>query len=694
MIYKSNSAISRNPIAAAASLLLSLSLSACGGGGNGASPMSSSGSGSGGSGSSGAYGGVAAPTVTLTLAGTPLAVGQSATLTWSSTGAASCTASGAWSGSEPVSGSTTISPTAAGNFTYTLNCTGSGGITAKSTTLTVGAASANSGPYTLTNLVANVAGTAALTVDPNLINPWGIVFAPNDPVWIANNGSQTSTLYDGSGNPQPAAAPLVVKFAAGAAGPFAPSGIVANTTSDFVVSSGGKSGAANFIYVGEGGMIAGWSFAVDPDNAVTVYADAGGAEYTGAAAAAVNGHNYLYAADFHNGKVDVFDATFKKQTPSSTSFTFKDSTLPEGFTPFGIQAIANGSGGATQIYVAYAQPKAPENQLSTIGAGLGLVDVFDANGQLKTHLIANGGVLNAPWGIALAPGDFGGLSNDLLIGNLGDGKINAFDPATGKLVGPISDSKANPLAVPGLWGIAFGNDSASQPHNTLFYAAGTNDGTNGEYGRIDVGATPPTLNAGSDVTVIAPSSTVSGMVILTAQVSGSVSVSQVQFFANAAAIGTATSAPFSIEWNTANSANGSVVLTATATEVYGNVAKSAPVTVTVNNAAAAATLTQLQAQVFGPICSGCHNGVGTSLPGVQNLTSAAATYASLVNVPSIERPNLKRVKPGDPTDSYVIHKLEGTPGITGARMPFGGPYLSAATIAQIQSWIMAGAPED
>jgi uncharacterized protein (TIGR03118 family) len=679
----------KSVLQSAPSVLMLLLLAACGGdGGSSGSSMSGSGG--------GAYGGggAAAAAITISLSNANIQAGQSSTLTWSVTNATACTASGAWSGSQPLTGSKSLSPTAAGTYTYTLMCTGSGASATESTTLTVGAAAAATGPYTSTSLVANVAGTAALTVDPHLVNPWGIVFAPNEPVWVANNGNNSSTLYDGSGNPQPAASPLVVTLAANAGHAFGPTGIVANTTGDFVVSSGGKSGAASFIYVGEGGTIAGWSSTVDPTAAITVYTDTGGAEYTGAALAANGGQNYLYAADFHNNKIDVFNATFVKQTPSAGSFAFADPAIPAGYAPFGIQAIANGSGGATQIYVTYAEQKAPDNSFATIGAGLGLVDVFDPNGKLISHLIVAGGALNAPWGIALAPADFGPLSNDLLIGNLGDGKINAFDAATGKLVGPVSDSHSDPIAVPGLWGIAFGNDSADQPHNTLFFAAGTNEGSDGEYGRIDVGATPPVLNGTAAVTVIAPSTTVSGTVTLTAQVGDSVSVSQVEFFAGGKAIGTASASPYTVQWNTQTSANGAVTLTATATEAYGKVAHSAPVTVTVNNSAPAATLQQLQAQVFGPICSGCHNGVGTSLPGVQNLTSAAATYASLVNVASIEQPNLLRVKPGDPTDSYVIHKLEGLPGITGARMPFGGPYLSTATIDQIESWIAAGAPND
>jgi uncharacterized protein (TIGR03118 family) len=690
MVYKSNSA---KPVLQLAPLALMLSLlAACGGDGGSSGSMAAGGSGAGGTGG-GTYGGGGAPAaaITLSLASVNLQLGQSTTLTWSVTNATACTASGAWSGSESVTGSKTLSPTAAGTYTYTLMCTGSGAPATRSATLTVGAAAASNGPYTSTSLVASAAGTSALTVDPKLINPWGIAFAPNAPVWVANNGSSSSTLYDGSGNPQPAASPLVVTFAANAGHPFAPTGIVANTTADFVVSSAGKSGAASFIYVGANGTIAGWSSAVNPTAAVTAYTDTGGAQYTAATLASTGGQNYLYAADFHNNKIDVFNATFVKQIPSANSFAFTDPALPTGYAPFGIQAIANGSGGATQIYVAYAQQKAPENSFANTAAGLGLVDVFDGTGTFITRLIATGGALNAPWGIALAPSDFGPLSNDLLIGNLGDGKINAFAVANGKLVGPISDSHSDPIAVPGLWGIAFGNDSASQPHNTLFFAAGTNDGGSGEYGRIDPGATPPTLNGTAAVTLMVQSATVSGTVTLTAQVGTSVSVSQVQFFVNGKAIGTADASPFTVQWNTTTSANGSVTLTATATEGYGKVANSAPVTVTVNNAAPAATLTELQAQVFGPICSGCHNGVGTSLPGVQDLTSAAATHASLVNVPSIEQPNLLRVKPGDPTDSYVIHKLEGLPGITGARMPFGGPYLSSATMQQIESWIAAGA---
>jgi len=387
----------------------------------------------------------------------------------------------------------------------------------------------------------------------------------------------------------------------------------------------------------------------------------------------------------------VFNGTFVKQTPSPTSFTFSDSTLPKGYAPFGIQALATGQDGATQIYVTYAQQPATAGQLPATGVGLGLVDVYDTNGQLVTHLVPAGGSLNAPWGIALAPADFGPLSNQVLIGNFGDGHINAFDVAGGMRIGAVSDADNNPIAIANLWGIAFGNGSANQPLDTLFFAASANGG---EYGRIDVGATAPALNAKPVVTLAAPAATVSGTVTLTAQVTDPLNVSQVQFFAGTTSIGTATTAPFSVAWNTTTAASGSVSLTATATDADGNVGTSPAVAVMVSNGAAPATLTQLQAAIFGPICSGCHNGVGTSLPGVQNLTSAAATFKSLVGVPSIEQPTVERVKPGDPDASYVVLKLEGAPSISGARMPFGGPYLSAAQIAEVESWISAGAPNN
>jgi uncharacterized protein (TIGR03118 family) len=351
--------------------------------------------------------------------------------------------------------------------------------------LTVNAASA----FSFTTLVSDT-GTGARHTDGNLLNAWGIVAGPTTPMWVANNHSNTSTLYDGAGTPQPATGPLIVMTP-----DLDPTGIVFSaSTTDFIVSGGGKSAPARFIFTGESGMLAGWSRDVDATSTIATYpaagGDSGGAIYKGLAIAKNGDRTLLYATDFHNNKIDVFDGTWIRQTLPAGAFV--DTTLPSGYAPFGIQAIANGNGGAVQIYVSYAKQDAnAEDDVS--GAGLGLIDIFDASGTLIKHLVATGGALNAPWGMALAPADFGTLSNVLLVGNFGDGKINGYDPEKGTFMGAITDASGTPFSVEGLWGIAFGNDAAQQPHNTLFFAAGPNDEANGAYGRIDLGG-PPTLN--------------------------------------------------------------------------------------------------------------------------------------------------------------------------------------------------------
>ena len=638
----------------------------------------------------GGYNSPTTPTVSLTVAPTTIGLGQSATLTWSSNQGTSCEASGGWSGTRQPSDATEVAPTATGAVIYTLTCSGAGfsGSAARSVTLNVEPQST----YTATSVVEDFVGGAARTTDARLVNPWGLAFGPTTLTWVMNNGSNTATIYDGNGRPSP----IVVHFESSSAGAsFSPTGIVFSGTADFVLNRAGQTAAAVFVIAGEGGMIAGWSPGLDAANTITMYTAADGAVYKGLAIASNGTRRFLYATDFANGKIDVLDAAFAKQAATATTFAFTDPTLPSGYAPFGIRAIDDG--GTTRIYVSYAKRDAAEPREEAPGAGLGLVDVFDANGNFLKRLVPSGGKLNAPWGMALAPADFGTLSNALLVGNFGDGVIHAYDPASGRYLGAIGNGLGTPFAEPGLWGITFGNDAVNQPHATLFFAAGINGETNGRYGRIDLGAAPPALGDYPLLTMFAPQGNLSGTVTLLAQRQNLVDIAKVQFFVNGRTlIGTATSDPFSVQWNTTSVGDGSATLRAVATDVNGNVGSSGILTVSVVNAAPAATLTQLQQAVFSPRCAGCHNGSqppGGALPGALDLR-AGSSFASLVGVPSLEQSTRVRVAPSEPESSYLILKLAGAAGISGARMPFGGPFLDQATIDEVKTWIGAGAPNN
>ena len=337
----------------------------------------------------------------------------------------------------------------------------------------------NSG-YVGTALVTDVAGmqnpygNGNTHVDPNLVNAWGLAFNPQGFVWVANAGTSTSTLYDGNGVPQS----LVVAIPPPPGGSEAePSGIVFNASTGFPVSQNGLTGASAFIFASESGTISGWSPNVNLNSAVLAVDNSGaGAIYKGLAHATQGGADFLYATDFHNGRVDVFDANFAPVVLTAGAFT--DPNLPAGFAPFGIQAIGG------QIYVSFAKQDADAED-DVAGAGLGAVDVFDTAGGLVKRLIATGGKLNAPWGMAIAPADFGQFSNALLVANFGDGTINAFDAATGNSLGTLTRPTGGAIVVDGLWGIAFGNGLNSQPTSTLFYTGGPVDESHGVYGRID-----------------------------------------------------------------------------------------------------------------------------------------------------------------------------------------------------------------
>lgn len=324
--------------------------------------------------------------------------------------------------------------------------------------------------FATTALVAD--STGARYMDANLVNGWGLAFNPAGFAWVADNGTSKSTLYDGNGVMQ---SPIVT-IPAGTAGAASPTGIVYNGSTSFQITQSAVTASSMFIFAGEAGTISGWSPTVNNTSAVTVV-DGGAANkiYKGLAIGTVASANYIYATDFHNGAVDVFDGNF---APATLAGTFTDPSLPAGYAPYGIQNI-----GGT-LFVSYAQQDASAQDEVT-GAGLGLIDEFDTSGNFIKRFVT-GGQLNAAWGMVMAPANFGVFSNDILVSNFGDGKINAFDPTTGTYAGTLSTADGSAIVIDGLWGIAFGNGINSQPTNTLFYTAGPGNEAHGLFGRIDV----------------------------------------------------------------------------------------------------------------------------------------------------------------------------------------------------------------
>ena len=347
-------------------------------------------------------------------------------------------------------------------------------------------------------LVSDKTGVVATTttIDANLSNPWGVAIAPGLPFWIADNNSNLSTLYSGTGaietNSITGNNEVGIAIPASAAGvPANPTGQVYNGGGGFLIPTSAGQESALFIFDGEGGTIAAWANGSGA-TAVTAYDDgvangANHAVYKGLALGTVNGANFLYATDLHNNKVDVFDTNFTK--PAAMQGKFVDPTIPAGFVPFGIVALDG------QLYVSYTKQDAAKHD-ETTGAGLGYVDVFDFSGNFVSRF-ASAGALNAPWGMAIAPAGFGSLAGDLLIGNFGDGKINIFAPngtALATSMGSLTVTNGGTFALPGLWALVFGNGDSDKPLTTLFYTAGFADQTDGVFGSISMTTsttTPP-----------------------------------------------------------------------------------------------------------------------------------------------------------------------------------------------------------
>ncbi len=334
--------------------------------------------------------------------------------------------------------------------------------------------------YSQTNLVSNTAGVAN-TTDPQLLNPWGISALPGQDFWIANNNGGTSTLYDpqGSKNALVVTIPGATKNPNGNCSPGCPTGTVSNAI-------GGYFGGGTFIFDTEDGLIVNWT---GGSKAVVAFDNsASGAVYKGLAL--LNG-TFLLAANFNSGKIDVFDRNFN---PASLSGSFTNPNLPAGYAPHNIHVIGN------QVFVAYAMQDTAKHD-SQPGAGLGQVDIFDLNGNFVSTFVAAGGHLNAPWGVTETPAGFGSFPNAILVGNFGDGTINAYDP-TGKFLGQLTDASNHPLVNPGLWEIEFGGGGLSGDPGTLYLTAGGGNQPNfpagGSTTAVFASVVPATVVANAD----------------------------------------------------------------------------------------------------------------------------------------------------------------------------------------------------
>jgi uncharacterized protein (TIGR03118 family) len=325
------------------------------------------------------------------------------------------------------------------------------------------AAAPPGGSFTVTPLVSDVPGAAALT-DPNLVNGWGLTRSPTSPWWVADNGMNRSTLYLTPSLGPPSINPLVVGVDGGPTG-----AVFAGITGKFLTPQGN----ANFIFASEDGEIRGWR---SGSAAIVEARGETGAVYKGLAIAQPTpGNPLLYAADFNHARVDVFDGSWTNVTPPGS---FADPMLPDGYAPFGIQAIGS------RIFVSYAKQD-EEKSDEIAGQGRGFVDAYDLAGNLLAR-VAQHGQLNAPWGLAVAPASFGRYAGDLLVGNFGDGQINAYEETASGFEhrGTLRDASGGKLVIDGLWALEFGNANNNGNPDTLFFTAGPNDESHGLFGKI------------------------------------------------------------------------------------------------------------------------------------------------------------------------------------------------------------------
>jgi len=320
--------------------------------------------------------------------------------------------------------------------------------------------------FIIVNKVADQASAGAPTTDPLLINPWGLSQAPGGSLWVANEDTGTSTIYDFSTF---AKVPLNVTIPGVEDEPGNPTGTTFTTFDgdNFRITKNGVTAHSLFLFDSLDGTISGWSPLVDPTHAViAVDRSDDGAGFTGLTIRNAGASSRLYAADFANNRVEMYNGQFKRVG------TFTDPSLPDGYAPFNVQTLND------KVYVAFALREEEEGEPEeVVGAGLGYVVVFDTNGTKLKTLVSNG-PLNAPWGLTIAPASFGKFAGALLVGNFGDGKINAFDPATGQFLGTLQKNDNGPIEIEGLWALRPG------PNGSVVFSAGPDDEAHGLVGVI------------------------------------------------------------------------------------------------------------------------------------------------------------------------------------------------------------------
>jgi len=326
-----------------------------------------------------------------------------------------------------------------------------------------------------TNLVSDGFVTAP-TIDPNLINPWGIAHSATSPFWVSDNGMGVTTVYTGDGTKVNVGNLDSIKIAtpSGQTTPASPTGDVFNIAgSGFNITSGGHTDSSRFIFATEDGTISGWSPNVDPASSVLAVDNSQGgtgAVYKGLTMGQTEDGTFLYAANFRNGTVDVFDQKFQQVN------SFTDRHLPAGYAPFNVQVLDN------HLFVTFAlQNDAKHDDVA--GAGNGFVDEFNLQGDLL-HRVASRGPLDSPWGLAIAPPGFGEFANDLLVGNFGDGTINVFNPKNDHFLGKLTDANGAPITIGDLWALIPGTGNAGSDPNKIYFTAGVQNEAHGLFGSL------------------------------------------------------------------------------------------------------------------------------------------------------------------------------------------------------------------